>query len=64
MSRENNAGDFDEWARRQAVQVVSQLPEGFEEALAILDQAKRLVHWLREKPAAAPLNVVSIAQKN
>lgn len=59
MSREKTASDFEEWARRQAVHVVSQLPENFDEALAVLEKAKKLIHWIRQPASAVSADVIS-----
>lgn len=39
------------WRRRHAVQIVAQLPEEVEDALAVLDLAKKLVEdFLKDQP--------------
>ena len=48
------------WRRRQAIQIVAQLPEGTEDALAVLDLAKELVDgFLRGGQPARPLTAVA-----
>ncbi len=41
--REANQAERERWLRRQAMQIVVQLPEDEAEALQVLDYAKRLV---------------------
>jgi hypothetical protein len=44
------------WRRRHAIQIVAQLPEGTEDALAVLELAKELVEgFLQGHQARAPL---------
>ena len=51
--------DSMDWHRRHAVQLVAQLPEGREDALKVLDQARHLVENFlyadEEKPEGALL---------
>jgi hypothetical protein len=51
------------WHRRHAIQLAAQLPEGKEDALAVLDAARRLVmlpgFWDGE-PGRKPATVVQI----
>jgi hypothetical protein len=43
MVRKAGAQERDRWLRRQAMQIVVQLPEEDAEALAVLDHARRLL---------------------
>ena len=48
--------DDHNWRRRHAIQIVAQLPEKTEDALVVLELAKRLVEdFLQEPQARAPL---------
>lgn len=42
------------WHRRQAVQIVSQLPEATSDAVIVLELAKHLVEGFLAEPAAQP----------
>lgn len=43
MARKDAADEHDRWMRRQAVQIVAQLPENEADALKVLEHARRLV---------------------
>lgn len=43
------------WQRRHAVQIVAQLPEDVADALAVLEEAKKLVEGFLAEPGQAPL---------
>ena len=52
--------DDNSWRRRHAIQIVAQLPEGTEDALAVLELARELVEgFLQGNQARAPLAVVA-----
>lgn len=43
------------WRRRHAIQIVAQLPEGVEDALVVLELAKRLVEEFLQEGQPRPL---------
>jgi hypothetical protein len=47
-----------DWRKRHALQIVSQLPEGTADALAVLDHARDFVLWSREDAEELPSAVV------
>ena len=47
-----------DWRKRQALQLVSQLPDNTADALAVLDHARDFVMWSREDAEEPPSAVV------
>jgi hypothetical protein len=50
------------WHKRHAVSLASQLPENAADANAVIGELQRLIDWLYPAEVAAPSNVVSLVR--
>ena len=51
------------WHRRHAVQIAAQLPENYEDAVAVLRATERFLHeYLKDSPDKPPTPVVKLRE--